>query len=234
MPVSSVPSCSSSARRLFLGVDATRVDLIDEARDALLSQGDREAAAEAEISGLARSMRTAWLPMPLSGLAPLMVPTDAPPSPAKANVVANHARLLALTESHEEALVAAREALAIAEELELPDLEANALNTIGLARVLADDFAGISDMEESLRLALEQGSLDEIARTYNNLGGAYAIEGRTEEASQMFVAQLDIYERFGLPTYWAEAQVLGDDYQCGRWEDALRRADDLLGKDCRR
>ena len=95
--------------------------------------------------------------------------------------------------------MAAREALALAQELELPDLEANALNTIGLARVLTDDFAGISDMEESLRLALEQGSLDVIARTYNNLGGAYTIEGRTEEASEMFVAQLDIYERFGLP-----------------------------------
>ena len=73
--------------------------------------------------------------------------------------------------------MAAREALAMAKELELPDLQANALNTIGLARVLTDDFAGISDMEESLRLALEQGSLDEIARTYNNLGGAYTIEG---------------------------------------------------------
>ena len=44
----------------------------------------------------------------------------------------------------------------------------------------------------------------------------------------MFAAQLDIYERFGLPTYWAEAQILNDDYQCGRWEDVVRRADDLL------
>ena len=69
----------------------------------------------------------------------------------------NHARLLALTESDEEALVAAREALALAQELELPDLQANTLNTIGLARVLTDDFAGISDMEESLRLALRAG-----------------------------------------------------------------------------
>ena len=125
----------------------------------------------------------------------------------------------------------ARDALAMAEQLGLGEVKSNALNTIGLARIAMDDFDGIGDLEESVRLALEQGLPFEIGRAYNNLAFALYNVGRVERASELALAALENATRFGLETRWAEAAVAGNDFSLGRWDEALRRADEWLKTD---
>ena len=72
--------------------------------------------------------------------------------------------MLAVTDHPEQAIAIGREALALATSLGLEELRAHALNTIGLGRMGLDDFGGIEDLEESLRLVLEHGTPFEITR----------------------------------------------------------------------
>jgi hypothetical protein len=94
--------------------------------------------------------------------------------------VANSARNLVLVNNYEDALTIGREALEMASEFGLGELQAHALNTIGMARVSMGDFGGLAELDESLRLILEHGSPFEIGRVYNNLGFALYTAGRVE------------------------------------------------------
>lgn len=72
---------------------------------------------------------------------------DAPPSRAKARVLAGYAARLLLSVRYREAIQAGRDALAIAESQGLPDIRAQALNYIGSARVWGGDRGGFADLE---------------------------------------------------------------------------------------
>ena len=164
-----------------------RLEPLVEARDALLAAGNSERAAEAEtLLALAFYFQNDnQRALEHAARAAAMVQA-APPSRAKTFVLANQARLLAVTGHNEDAIPIGREALALAEELALNELRANALNTIGMARVGLDDFGGLEDLEESLRLALEHCSPFELGRIYNNLACAFVAAGRLPEAREMF------------------------------------------------
>jgi len=147
----------------------------------------------------------------------------------KAYVLANLARLLAvLAERYDEAIEVAGEALVMAKKLERTELTAHALNTVGLARVMTGDPAGIDELEESLRLALEHGSPFEIGRVTNNLAVCYWLVGRIEEAAAAAATRLEMAERFRLPTGGERTMVALFAFSCGRWREATRRVDELL------
>lgn len=218
------------AKAVLLGVDDARIDLLEGARDALLAHGDREGAAEAETLG-ALALRNGGRSIDAldRALSAASLLEKAPPSPMKAYVLANLARLLAvLANRYEEAIDEAGGALVMAEELGRTELKAHALNTIGMTRVMTGDHAGIDELEESLRLALEHGSPFEIGRVYNNLAAGYWLVGRIEEADATAAARLEMAERFRLATGWERTMVAIFAFSCGRWNEAARRVDELL------
>ena len=219
----------SRAKAYFLGVDGARVDLLADAREAFLESGDRTAAAEAQVFetiALRSAGRTREAVEGAESAASLLA--DAPPGSTKARVVANLARNLVFDTRSEDALDVGRRALAMAEELGLGEVKANALNTIGLARIAMDDLEGIGDLEESVRVSVEHGFPFEIGRAYNNLAFALYNVGQVRRASELALAALENAERFGLDSRWAEAAVIGNDFILGAWDEALRRADDWL------
>lgn len=83
---------------------------------------------------------------------------DAPPSRAKAAVLAQRARLLMLASDDQAAIDLGREGLALAERFSLDGLRASALITIGTARTRRDP-AGVEDMERGLEVALAAGDV---------------------------------------------------------------------------
>jgi class 3 adenylate cyclase/tetratricopeptide (TPR) repeat protein len=202
-----------------------------EARDALLREGRSERAAEAETL-LALAFWSRGEPRPTlehAARAAAAVAT-APPSRAKTFVLANQARMLAVTNHPEQAIVIGREAFALATSLGLGELRAHALNTIGLGRMSLDDSGGIEDLEQSLRLVLEQGTPFEITRVYNNLGWGYVYAGRMQQAVDAFEAQLETAQQFGLrdQTRWASMMLAVHSFTRGDWDRALTLVETVI------
>ncbi len=221
------------AEAVFFGQDSTRSDLLDEARDALLARGDVESAAVAEILGArVASSDQAWSDAWARGRSAADRVSNAPPSAAKVYVVANYARLLSVTERAEEALVTGREALVMADALDLGVLRAHALSTIGIARVALDDFGGLADLEQGRVLLGDDAPGDERFRAFNNLVWTYNSAGQCEIADDTLaeltahVARLgirahDLYV-LAMRTYFAHAR--------GRWNEAERLADEYIAR----
>jgi class 3 adenylate cyclase/tetratricopeptide (TPR) repeat protein len=202
-----------------------------EARDALLREGRSERAAEAEtllaLTFWSRGDSRATLEHAARAAAAV---ATAPPSRAKTFVLANQARMLAVTDYPEQAIAIGREAFTLASSLGLEELRAHALNTIGLARMGLDDLGGIDDLEESLPLVLEHGTPFEITRVYNNLGWGYVCVGRMHEAVQAFEAQLETARQFGLSeqTRWASTMLAANSFTHGDWDRALTLIESVI------
>ena len=132
-------------------------DLLAEARDGLLSAGDREAAAEAEslLSQLAWWQAQGERALEHARKAAELL-TDAAPSRAKARVLAQLSIQLMLAGKVEQAIGAGRETLAIADHLDLEDMRARALNHLGTSRVLSGDRGGLADLERAVAIAVQR------------------------------------------------------------------------------
>ena len=217
------------ARSVQIGVDDTRVDLFDRARDAFLASGDSEGAAEAETYGALalRGGGRALDALERSRAAVKRI-ADAPASARKTYIFANLARMLAVLGHHQEALVLAESALESADRLQLLELKAHALNTIGLGRVLAGEADGVEVLEESLHIAREHGSLYELGRIYNNLDVSYLLVGRIEDARAVAEEHMRVAERVGLPSLDERQTLAFLDLLLGRWGETRRRLDELL------
>ena len=218
------------AKATFLGIDQTRVDLLDEARDALIASDELEGAAEAETLGaVALNANGAALDALARAQGAAALLEARPMSAAKAHVLANLARyLLVIADRSDDAIAVARTALAMSEKLDLSEMQAHAQNTIGLARITSGDIGGVDDLEKSLELALEHGSPFETGRIYNNLWIGYIEAGRLREASAATAAHLEMFARYGLSTNLVESRMATNDFMAGRWTDATRRIDALL------
>jgi class 3 adenylate cyclase len=153
---------------------------------------------------------------------------DAPPSRSKGSVLASFARFL-MTGADEEAVAVGREALAIAEALDAPDLISFALNVIGTTRASEGDEEGIAEIEQALNLALEANVPSEILRGYNNLASVLANYGDVRRARELRTLGREAAERFGylMRIHWFRGEGVFDDYLSGRWDEALRGADEL-------
>ncbi len=161
--------------RLTTGGDPDR---LTEARDALLTVGDREGAAEAEVL-LARAVwqrgdRPATDRHVRDALA---LVADAPPSRTKVFVLTAQATQSYLTGNSAMALEYATQAAALAAELGWAEGLSEALLWRGTARVTGRDTAGLADTEEAITVAAEAGILSAQSRGYNSLGVLHATLG---------------------------------------------------------
>jgi class 3 adenylate cyclase/tetratricopeptide (TPR) repeat protein len=179
--------------------EAAVAELLDEAVEGFLAQGDRARAAEAselrsrelvhrgDLSGSAGESRRA---MELARSVPLSTPT--------ARAIAGHARHLLIIEgASAEAIEEAQEVLAFAIESVDDQLTLHALNTIGLGRVALGDASGIEDLEQAVERAERAGIVLAWTNALNNLANSLWIVGRLEDASARLHEMQAVCERYG-------------------------------------
>jgi class 3 adenylate cyclase/tetratricopeptide (TPR) repeat protein len=204
--------------------------VLEEARDELLAIGEYSRAAEANIL----LAELAWYNVrpqeteAFVGEARRLI-ADAEPSRIKAHVLATVARYAMLADRQQESVEVGRQALAIAEELQHPDLQAHALFSIGTARANMGDWDGMADVEKGIRIGLE-ANWTEVPRGYNNL--AALAEGRGELSRAFELRKTGAREATRLGTgymlRWFEATLPEDHYWAGEWDLALATAERAL------
>jgi tetratricopeptide (TPR) repeat protein len=203
---------------------------LSAARDGFFAIGDRNSAAEAEVLCarlLLMQGRHADAAERFDRALTLVESED--PSAAKAVVLSNVAGFRMATDRGAAAIELASEALQIAEELDLRELQLSVRATIGTARVSMGDASGVEDLEESIRIATEVGS-PEVVRAYLNLGSVYANLGDVRRARELHARGREAAERFGDPTRlrWFVAERLYELYWGDRWDVAIELAGDML------
>ena len=203
-------------------------ELLEQARRAFLEAGDVEQAAECQtMLGDVRwrhgdrDAAFEQLEQAIDGLAK--------PSHAKAYALSELARMRNAASEPETAVALGREALEIADALELRELRVSALTTIGIARTLTGDTGGIDDLRRSVEAAGEIGSPESV-RAYYNLGAMLGISGQLLASFDALAEGRRLAQRFGDAAWiaWYEAERLYEHYWRGAWDDALGLADRLV------
>jgi len=142
-----------------------------------------------------------------------------PPSPATARAIVQHASIAIVGERDSAtALRLAREALALAEQIDDAAVASRALNAIGLARVHEGDEEGIRDLERSVEVSLGANAAGTAGSALNNLASALSTVGRLSEGLARLHEARAVYERHGSAAslIWNDAgqveylDVLGD------------------------
>jgi hypothetical protein len=203
------------------------------ARTALLAGGEPVAAAEAEmLLGELAFLQGRGEDREAHTDRALELVAGAPPSATKAAVLRGAMMHLVVASRHAEGLAVGREVLAMARELGLPDLEADALGAIGTARVEAGDPGGLDDLEAAIarfeELGTPGGTLWQL-----NLGWAAATMGDLERSFAALAAGTRQAERFGSRRWRRsiELQRVAEHYWTGRWTEVVAVVDDLLAAD---
>jgi DNA-binding SARP family transcriptional activator/class 3 adenylate cyclase len=233
------PAADPERPRLLFRLGQARVhaeqaggDLLAEARDGLLAAGNWEAAAEAEslLSQLAWWQGQGERTLEHARKAAELL-TDAPPSPAKARVLAQLSIVLMLAGKVEQAIGVSRETLAIADHLELDDMRARALNHLGTSRVLSGDRGGLADLERAVAIAI-QGNLPESVEAYVNLGSSLVELGDLARGFARQAEGRQAAERFGIIGWLRHlrAEQVMEYYWRGRWDLALRHANEFIAE----
>jgi class 3 adenylate cyclase/tetratricopeptide (TPR) repeat protein len=200
---------------------------LSRAAEELLDAGDRATAAEAQT--LVGELR--WIEgdrdlafESFEGAAALLA--GEPPSRSKAYVLANLSRFLMTADEADRSIAIGLEALAMAKELELEDVEANVLSTIGVARETIGDTSGRRDLGRGIEIAEAIGSPEAI-RGYNNLASTHAAVGDLPRAFELYGRATAAAERFGRvrAVRWLEAERMNELYWRGRWDEAVALGD---------
>ena len=164
-------------------VDA--LPLLEEARDLLLAEDEREVAAEAEIAlgqyHWFRADRASATPR--EEQAAVLI-EGVEPSRAKAFVLSELSRFAMLRDEDARAVDLAGRALAMAEEFGADEVRARALNILGVSTVKLGDRRGLADVERSIEIAAEIGS-PEVLRGYINLASTLGELGELERSSEL-------------------------------------------------
>jgi class 3 adenylate cyclase/tetratricopeptide (TPR) repeat protein len=219
------------AQAQHLAGDDRREETLERARQALMSADDHEGAAEADAV-LAEFW---WHRGDAEGShahlerARVLV-ADVKPSVAKARVLSQLSRYEALAERSEQAIALGLEAVEMAEAFDLPELQAHALNNVGVAKVHLGDETGFGDLERSIEIALVANS-SEVVRGYNNLGAITWDRGDFVKSCELFKEATRLGEQFGTTATARYARVIAEIQQLfpiGDWDEGLSRADAFI------
>jgi class 3 adenylate cyclase/tetratricopeptide (TPR) repeat protein len=200
---------------------------------ALLGHGDAESAAEAEavLGELFRARGEADRALEhLSRARELVEARDV--SRAKAFVAGALSRFMMLASQDAEAIRLGRDALGMAELLDLDDLRASTLNNIGVSRVHSGDLGGFEDLEESIAVAVRANAPVEIFRAKGNLASLLWQHGELERANALFEEAAAVVTRFGLRQHerFVRGERGGYLYARGDWNEALISVDQFLAE----
>jgi class 3 adenylate cyclase/tetratricopeptide (TPR) repeat protein len=219
------------ADALYVADDERAEASLEEARDVLLVVGEREPAAEAELSlsriwwhrgrgdeALVHEERAAKL---VGGAA----------SATAFRVLAYIARTRAIGGDPSEGLRLATEAMTMAEALQIAELQAHALATIGLAKNYLGDPTGREDETRALELAIAANS--PIAGAIANNVAVHAIfELDYRRAAELFDEGLHIAERIGDASgaRWLRAQRACMAVFFEHWDEARAMLDEFVAE----
>jgi tetratricopeptide (TPR) repeat protein len=207
-------------------------EVLAEARDRLLDDGDVERAAVAELhigDMVWRRGRGKEAQEHFDHAARLI--EGRPPSLEVGRAQAHLARYYMVTGRHDDAIRIGREALAVAEATGDDELRTFAMNSVGTARLSAGDVGGMPEIEESVEIAERANLPWHIARGNVNLGVSLFYLGDVRAAYEVHRRNLENAERFALDgaIVWNRGEVALDLCLLGRWDEALAIADpDLL------
>jgi class 3 adenylate cyclase/tetratricopeptide (TPR) repeat protein len=218
------PELLLAAGKAFDSIGRTG-DELARAVDAFERAGDPERAAEAATL----ASRHAWHAMTgdadswLERAATLV--EHRPASRAKAFVVAAQARRDMLAFRPESGHALAESAVAFAREIGDVEIEADALITLGCARVSLGDPGGVEDLETALGLVGHRGRV--AGRGFANLGWAYSVIGDLSQALRVSeqLAARAMQEGNVQDAWFAKGNLVNTLYSLGRWDDALNAVD---------
>jgi class 3 adenylate cyclase/tetratricopeptide (TPR) repeat protein len=207
-------------------------EALEDARERLLAVGDDEAAAVADAT-LAEHW---WLKGTrarvyehLTRAYDLVREVD--PSPAKAQVLSQVARYRMLAGDDDEAIRIGCEALAMAEELGEPELEAHALNNIGASKHNRGDPDGMSTLERAVEIAVAIRS-PEAPRALNNLAWSIAGGGDLRRMGAALDDAIAASERMGTATLalFTRNMRRWQLFRTGAWDEALGPTEEFLAE----
>ena len=218
------------ARALYQAYDEERREAaLEEARDLLLAAGDTDRAAEAEsflaLVSWIRGEREATY----AHLRRAESLAQGSTSASAARVLAVSARIRFIADQRAAGRRLAESALAMAEELELDELRAHALTTIGMTKNDVGDASGVEDMERALSIALEIGS--PIAATIvNNLAVEAFTMGDLRRGRALYEDSVQLAERLGdrEGARFTGTNLIFADYFLGDWDSAARALDEFI------
>jgi tetratricopeptide (TPR) repeat protein len=222
---------------LLLAYARSRVDdvglddsILQEATEGLLAEGKIEAAAEAQtrLAGVWLNRGDRDRAVERLERARELV-EDRGPSAAKAFVLQELGRALMMADEFDRAIVLASESLRLAETLDLPAVRARNLNTLGVSRVVSGDPEGIRDLEQAMEIAAAAHSYEEVGAAAN-LTWMTVVLGDMQRAGELHEQGLALARRLGVWSFirWQEAEHVVHCHWEGRWEEALRTADDYF------
>ena len=207
-----------------LASDERRIETLEEARDALVAGGDPESAAEASLL-----VAEAWWfrgerdpsREHLERAQELVRGRDA--SSAAVRVLAQVGRYRMLDDDPEGAIDAARQALALADELGSDESRPLALNVLGTSRSWSGDLGGIADLERAIEIALAAND-PEAARAFNNLGVALYGQGELRRSADMWRKGKVVADRLGNASVsrYLSGVVIWVEYDSGNWDGPSR------------
>jgi class 3 adenylate cyclase len=215
-------------RRAHVRYDASRgVDIAEvaAARDRFAAARRFESAAEAEmvLAKCAHASGQGALAHEHAGRA-LDLVQESPPSPAKAAVLVEQARLAMLAADYDRAQELGMEGLAMAEALGLDRLRASALITLGTQV----SGSRLELLERGLALALELNDVQQIQRGYNNVGEARLRLGEVAAVATLYEEQRRTTDRLGVVLIWQDAAEANYYYAVGNWSRAETLANSFL------
>ena len=127
-----------------------------------------------------------------------------------------------LASRSDEAVETGREALALAEELGLRELQAHALTNIGTARAAAGDAQGYADLERAYEIARSIRS-GEALRALGNHASLLGDMGDLNRERVLYMQVVDLAEELGVSGFglWTLPEVGLLDFKAGRWDEAV-------------
>ncbi len=203
---------------------------LEDAYDGLLAAGRTERAAEALLvladvrwshgeTDVARGLldRAAGL---VAGM---------PSSPAKAFALGQVARYAMLDSRPDEALRYAEEALEMAAALDLEEIRADVLGTIGAARSNKGELGTDRFQEEAIEILERRGSV-QVLRAYNNVLHTLIEYGELERAEGVDERAVARARRFGYIEWlrWIREKHGQLAYLAGRWDELAALAESEL------
>ncbi len=234
------PGDSSERARLLFHAGRSRYlaqqggqEELEEATRALVELGERETAAEAELTLYELILRKGQRDLGdahLERAEELLA--DAPASRSKAFVLVCTALSHMLAGRSREAVDAGQEALEMAGKLELDEFRAAALNIAGCARAELGDWGGIDDIKRAIAIAAAASSPYELARAYNNLAGQYWLRGEIAASWDAIEECIRVSERFGQAVWrrWLRPSEARHAYSRGDWDRALQITDEFVAE----
>ncbi|PVG83690.1 hypothetical protein DDE18_05040 [Nocardioides gansuensis] len=151
------------------------------------------------------------------------------PSPELARVVKHLAAMHCLQDDHEAGLALAHQAVALAESLGLPDVLADALETVAVSRA-ALGLPWREAADDAVSAALACGSAMVAARTYAYAYGIHVDEHQYGAGEEVFRAGLAFCEEHDVVTFATTLRSLRAEalLATGRWDEALDLVQGLL------